>query len=156
MDLASLLILLAILVPVVAYLVFPLIEGQEERLSGDERRLSLLQDERERLLSAIAELDMDYSMGKLEPQDYEAERAAKMARGADVLRRIDVLHGGAEAISAQSSPIVADLETRIAELRKHGDPQTRNLCPTCGHEISADDRFCSRCGSPIESQESVE
>jgi chromosome segregation ATPase len=155
MDLASLFILLAILVPVVAYLVFPLWERQETRMSDGERRLASLEAERERLFSAIEELDMDYSMGKLVRQDYENERAAKLTRGADVLRQIDELRGAHAALADQRKAREDELEARVARLRKQGE-SSRKHCPTCGHEITVEDRFCRHCGAPLDPQEKME
>ncbi|HEY70428.1 MAG TPA: zinc ribbon domain-containing protein [Anaerolineae bacterium] len=154
MDLATLLVLLAILVPVVAYLVFPLWERQETRMSDDEHRLVSLEIEQERLFSALAELDMDYSMGKLVRQDYEAERATKLARGAAVLRQIDALRSVQSERIDQRKAREEELETRIARLRKPGTP-SRKDCPTCGREITVEDRFCRHCGTPLESQEKM-
>jgi DNA repair exonuclease SbcCD ATPase subunit len=154
MDLATLLILLAILVPVVAYLLFPLWERQESRVSDDERRLSSLETERERLLSAIAELDMDHSMGKLVQQDYEIERAAMLVRGADVLRQIDALRSVQWARVDQRKAREEELEAKVAQLRKQGTPSGKH-CPTCGLEITVEDRFCRHCGAPLDAQEKL-
>jgi DNA repair exonuclease SbcCD ATPase subunit len=152
MDLASLFILLAILIPVVAYLVFPLVERAETGSVDEEHRLSLLEAERERLLSNIAELDMDHSMGKLVRQDYENERAAKLARGADVLKQIDALRSAQSTRIDQKKAREEELEAKIAQLRKQGTP-SREHCPTCGREVTFEDRFCRHCGALLDSQE---
>ncbi len=155
MDLASLLILLAILLPVVAYLVFPLLEEQETQLEDGDRRLFLLEAERERLLSTLAELDMDHSMGKLVRKDYELERAEKLVRGADVLRQIDELRSEQAAFNEQRKAREEELEARVVQLRKQGAP-SRKHCPICGHVYDDEDIFCSRCGAPLDSREKSE
>ena len=155
MDLASLLILLAILIPVVAYLVFPFWEKQETRLEDGDRRLFLLEAELERLLSTLAELDMDHSTGKLVRQDYEMERVEKLTRGADVLRQIDELRSVQTAFSEQRKAQEEELETRVALLRKQGTP-SRKQCQICGHVYDDEDSFCRRCGAPLDSREGSE
>src|SRR5476649_1661097 len=52
-------------------------------------RLVQLQTVHETLLKAVRDLDFDYQMGKLDDEDYRAEREALMVRGMEVLEQLD-------------------------------------------------------------------
>jgi hypothetical protein len=146
MELAPLLVVLALAVLVVAYIVRPLREGSAREPDARERRLSALRAEQDQTLALLHELDMDYAMGRVEPEDYQLARAVRVGRGADILREID-------EITAQAAPPGAtlpaamgtsELEARIAQLRV----QAGGFCGNCGSPLALGDRFCSRCGHP--------
>lgn len=139
MEVGALLISLALLVLVVAYVARPLVERRALEVSSDERRLSALLAERDRLLRVLQDLDMDQAMNKISPEDYQAQRAPLMVHGAEVLRAIDEL---APASAAQ----VDDLEREIARRRQRGEA---GHCVQCGSQLQAGDRFCIRCGAAV-------
>ncbi len=148
MELAALLVTLALAVVVTAYIVRPLREGSAREPDARERRLSALRAEQDQTLSLLHELEMDYAMGKITPEDYQAARADRMTRGAALLREIDELSEVAPApaapqVSAPSSP---DIEVRVAQLRA----QAAGFCANCGGPLVLGDRFCSRCGHPVQ------
>ena len=146
MELAALLVILALAVIAAAYIVRPLREGSAREPDERERRLSALRAEEDQTLALLDELDMDYAMGRIEPEDYQASRAARISRGAALLREIDELSAGAPpADEARASPVVApDLEARVAQLRARAG----GFCGNCGGPLVLGDRFCSRCGHP--------
>jgi hypothetical protein len=155
MEIGSILILLAILLPVIAYLAQPILTGQGMAVSKRDRRLSTLEAERERLLSYIQEMDMDFTMGKIAPEDYEAERSVKLTQGAEILRQIDALTGKKGARQPRAADPVersleTELETRVASMRKVRDEKISQYCAQCGGEIYGSDRFCSACGAEVE------
>jgi vacuolar-type H+-ATPase subunit I/STV1 len=158
MELGSILILLAILLPVIAYLAQPILAGQGVAVSKRDRRLSSLEAERERLLSYIQEMDMDFTMGKIPREDYEVERSAKLTQGAEILKQIDALTGGKKnaerrAADPQERSLESELEVRVASLRKVRQEKVSQYCAQCGGEIYGFDRFCSACGAAVEPQE---
>ena len=159
MEIGSILILMSILLPVLAYLAQPIITGQGIPVGGKERRLSTLEAERERLFSAIQEMDMDYSMGRIASVDYEAERSAKIVRSADIMRQIDALAGKEAASQLPKSGVhdrslEAELEAKVAKMRKVQSKEISQYCPQCGGQIFGADRFCSSCGADVVSEES--
>jgi hypothetical protein len=158
MEFGSVLILLAILLPVIAYLAQPILAGQGVAVSKRDQRLSWLEAERERLLAYIQEMDMDYTMGKIPPEDYEAERSLKLTQGADILRQIDALTGKkADAKPGAADPVErsleSELEARVATMRQVRDGKVSQFCTQCGGEIYGSDRFCSVCGAEVEAEE---
>jgi hypothetical protein len=158
MEIGSIFILLAILLPVLAYLAQPIVTGQAMGVSRRERRLSTLEAERERLLSLIQEMDLDYSMGKIAREDYDAERSIKLAQAADVLRQVDALTGSKGAVplgvaDAVDGQLEAELEARVAKMRQAQNGKALQFCATCGGQIFGSDRFCSECGSEVGPEE---
>jgi hypothetical protein len=154
----SIFILLAILLPVLAYLAQPMVTGQAVAVSRRDRRLSTLEAERERLLSLIQEMDLDYSMGKIAREDYDADRAIKLAQTADVLRQVDALTGSKGALplgvaDAVDGQLEAELEARVAKMRQAQGEKALRYCAKCGGQILGSDRFCSECGSEVEPEE---
>jgi hypothetical protein len=147
MELAPLLIVLALAAVTAAYIARPLVEGRSREPDARERRLSALRAEQDQVLSLLHELDMDFTMGKIEPQDYQDQRAARVSQGAALLREIDELRAAEPAGAAMpsSAPADLDLEARVAQLRR----QAAGFCSRCGNPLVLEDRFCSRCGQPV-------
>ena len=92
-DLGTIFLFLALLIPVVLYVARPLLERSSVSVSEEEQTLSALMAERDRLLDAIQELDLDHTMGKIPADIYPAQRADLLRRGAEVLRNIDNFQG---------------------------------------------------------------
>jgi hypothetical protein len=146
MELAPLLVVLGLAAVAVAYIARPLVEGRSREPDASERRLSTLRAEQDQTLDLLHEIDMDYAMGKIEPADYQAQRAARVSQGAALLREIDELRAAAPAFAAASSASKdGDLEARVAQLRK----RAAGFCGNCRNPLVLEDRFCSRCGQPV-------
>lgn len=147
MELAALLVILALALVAAAFIGRPLREGSAREPDERERRLSALRAEQDQTLALLDELDMDYAMGRVEPEDYQASRAARIRRGAALLREIDELSAEAPpADVARGSPAMAsDLEARVARLRA----QAGGFCGNCGSPLVVGDLFCARCGHRV-------
>src|SRR3989337_3677596 len=89
MDIGSIFLILALLVLVGLFIGRPLFERKAISVSEEEHELSSLLAERDRLLNALQELDFDYSLGKIPEDDYPAQRALLVQKGADILRQLD-------------------------------------------------------------------
>ncbi|HWQ83818.1 MAG TPA: hypothetical protein VN363_04580, partial [Anaerolineales bacterium] len=93
MDIGSILIILALLIPVVLFIARPFYEPrlieQEGLNQHEDHDLSGLLAERDRILNALQELEFDHVLGKIPDEDYPAQRAWLVQQGADVLRRLD-------------------------------------------------------------------
>jgi len=140
MDLGSVLFGLAMVVLVAAYVLRPIAAGAQGSQAGGQ--FSSLQAEREHLLDALQELDLDHYMGKVLDKDYRPQRQALTLQGVRVLRRIDELQ---ESPGPQDS-LEAKLEAAIKEQRSLARSETR-YCHQCGSSILPADRFCPRCGA---------
>ena len=173
MDLAAGLVVLAMLILTAAFVARPLVEGGGRAVAESERRLSSLYAERDQILGLLQELEMDFTMGKILPDDYQEQRAERVIRGAEVLKEIDSLVAGSSGLGTQAADREARLEAEVARLRREGpaasDPdatlETRleskvaglrrkmqegaGFCGQCGQSLVAGDRFCSHCGTPV-------
>jgi hypothetical protein len=121
----------------------------------DQLRSTLLA-ERERLLSALQELDFDYNLGKIPAEDYPAQRAALAHDAAEALRKLDDLAPASIPYQAPAppEPVVVEppdeaLELAIATHRRNRSEKSIGFCPRCGKPVKKSDKFCSRCGMPI-------
>ena len=124
MDIGSIFLILAVLIPVVIFVSRPLMERKATAITVEEHDYSALLAERDRILNALAastthlvsilnalqELEFDYTLGKIPETQYPAQRASLMRYGADLLRQIDEYEGQ----SADSS-VDDRLEAAIAE-----------------------------------------
>jgi hypothetical protein len=81
--------------------------------------------ERESIYAAIRDLEHDHETGKIAEADYTGMRDELRARAVALLRQEREGARGAEESS--------------------GPPR----CPSCGGEVGATDRFCSRCGGAL-------
>lgn len=141
---------------------------REQDQEQDHLRSSLLA-ERDRVLTALQELDFDYSMGKIPEEDYPEQRAELMNRGAVVLRRLDEL----QPASGQPDLVEARIEAAVAARRADAAvyaPVSDAAAPADGSGIpaaAADELeelvasrkrarqekaagFCPSCGRPVQ------
>lgn len=91
MDIGSIFLILGLLLIVGLFIARPLLEERSAALSHEEHEISSLLAERDRLLTALQELDFDNSLGKIPEGEYPAQRALLVQRGVDVLRSLDAL-----------------------------------------------------------------
>src|SRR3970040_341943 len=145
MERAPRLVVLGLAAVTVAYLARPLVEGRSREPDARERRLSALRAEQDQLLDLLHELEMDYAMGKIEPEDFQAQRAARVHQGAALLRELDELRSVAPAAVLPAALKDDDLERRVAQLRRTAG----GVCGRCGNPLVLEDLFCSRCGQPV-------
>jgi hypothetical protein len=129
MDLGALLLILAVAVLVGIFIsrpfgsrrasAEPLIRPATEEI--DIHRSSLLA-ERDRILTALQDLEFDNTLGKIPAEDYPVQRTELLKAGADILRELDEISGVAAAASAE-----ARLEAAVAARR--ADAAVRRSAP---------------------------
>ena len=158
MDIAAIFLTLAVLILVGAYLYAPFLRGYGHRITSEERELSALLAERERVLSSLQELDFDYKLGKIPEEDYPVQRTSLLQKGSDILRKIDTLsfEMPPEEPKRAKKPVAVkpkisdnDLENMISQRRMTRKTQFDGFCPKCGKPVMADDRFCPSCGKAL-------
>jgi hypothetical protein len=156
MDLGSLLLGLALLLLVGAYVARPLFEAAPAEPVPAEAHADLIA-EREAVLSALADLEFDHRTGKISAEDYQAQRAALVSQGAAILRRLDESGAGRPDLDLD-----AEIEAAIAARRRAPAPPPApraeagpapKFCPNCGSPVLAGDRFCARCGTRLAAPE---
>ncbi len=155
MDIGSILVGLALALVVGAYVGLPILSKGGRAVTVEDRQLSELQAQRDRILNRVQELDMDFAMGKLLENDYRAERGGLMQRGAEVLKTIDELVGVASRPAVRAIPD-DEIEAAVARLRGKSPAISPGYCPSCGAEVQANDAFCTRCGTSLQRVEAVE
>jgi NADH pyrophosphatase NudC (nudix superfamily) len=168
MELTAIFISLALLILVAVYLYAPFMHGRARRVTEEEHELSALLAERDRVVNALQELDFDYKLGKIPPEDYPTQRTALLQKGADVLRQIDTLAPQPtsvqdadarieQAIAARRAdasgekPEISDddLESMISARRRGHKEKSSGFCPKCGKPVMVSDRFCPSCGKSL-------
>lgn len=177
MDIGSIFLILAILIPVVIYIIRPLMERYVVSPIVSDQNLSTLLAQRDQVVSAIKELDDDYNLGKIPSDIYPTQRQTLLQSGVEILHRIDS-HGslpslknpedsleaaiisrsdafdGATAPARKNGNAVPpvpddDLEQRIASHRRLKQGKAGGFCPKCGKPVQATDRFCPKCGATL-------
>ena len=172
MDIGSIFLILAVLVPVVLYIARPIMERSATVVTTEEHEYSALLAERDRILTALQELDFDHDLGKITDEAYSTLRVNLMRTGADILRQIDEFEGNSvknapddrieaaiEAAKVERKyaalPAAPDdeLEALIANRRRsqkeNDQPKTGGFCPQCGNCVQESDRFCPKCGNAL-------
>ncbi len=174
MDLGAILLLVALLLVVGLYLSAPLLGGTRRHVSAESLEASSLMAEGDRVIAALQELDFDFKLGKVPAEDYPGQRSSLLAKGAEVLRRLDALLPAARSASGDELDANARIERAAAAGRPDGSSVARGLpderiesmlsarraarraksagfCPRCGKPILATDDFCSHCGKRLNS-----
>lgn len=168
MELTAIFFSLAVLILVGMYLYAPFMERRARGVTEEEHELSALMAERDRVINSLQELDFDFKLGKIPEDDYPAQRASLLQKGADILRKIDSLIPQAasaqdtearleRAIAARradasnTKPEVSDddLESMISSRRKGRTNKSAGFCPRCGKPVMVTDRFCPACGKSL-------
>src|SRR5512138_2197357 len=116
MELTAIFFSLAVLILVGMYLYAPFMERRAKRVTEEEHELSALMAERDRVINSLQELDFDFKLGKIPEEDYPAQRASLLQKGADILKKIDSLTP--QLVSTQDTE--ARLEKAIAARRADG------------------------------------
>lgn len=167
MDFGSLLLLLALCLLVALFIARPLLERQSGEISQAEHDRSHWLAERDRALTALQELDFDYSLGKIPEEDYPTTRAWLVQSGVDTLRKLDELQS-VEIGSSAGDRIEAALAARRAEraavaapaVQVGGNGQNQARTPDDDIETLIAERrrqrngkaagFCHKCGGPVQ------
>jgi zinc-ribbon domain len=149
MEIGSILLALALVLLVVAFVARPFLEKALPQ--GEVGRASDLVTQREAILTELRDLDFDHTTGKLAEDDYQSQRTRLMAKGAEILRAIDQLPSAVEPSRVPDS-MDAEIELRIAKRRQAvtGEAKAKSQCPNCHKPIQASDNFCPSCGAKLD------
>jgi hypothetical protein len=177
MDIGSIFLILAILIPVVIFIYRPFMDRRTVVASDGEKDISNLLAERDQVVALLQELDDDYNLGKIPSEIYPTERQVLLQNGADILRQIDAFQASSVPGTAEDrleAAIVArratsdgvqdgtrkngnavppvpddDLEQKIASRRRNMQGKAAGFCPKCGRPVQVADRFCPKCGATL-------
>jgi hypothetical protein len=73
------------------YIGQPYIQRRGRRATQEDHEYSSLMAEYDRAVNTLQELDFDNALGKVPAEDYPRQRAELLAKGADLLRKLDTL-----------------------------------------------------------------
>lgn len=161
MEPLALFLLVILLGLIVIFVTRPFFKRKRVHMAESDREISSLMAERERLLTALQELDFDQSLGKIPAEDYPTQRAQLLQKGAEVLRRLDTLTaeatnktgriGDSHARASKSVRTFTDddLEDMLAKRRNIRRDKTAGFCPKCGKPVLQSDVFCPACGNTL-------
>ena len=146
MTTGSLLLSLALLIVVLLFIARPFILPPPAPARLSEQQMLLAQ--KEALLAQIKALDFDAETGKLDEEDYAAEREMLIRQTMAVMRQLD-----------EVADVEAEIEAAVERLRQtaaaEGETRPLNFCPQCGTAVTAQDRFCANCGHQLQPQRGV-
>jgi hypothetical protein len=172
MDVGSIFLILALVFVVGLFVSRPFFAARPKTADptalsdGDEHRRSSLLAERDRLLTAIQELDFDHRLGKIPAEDYPSTRAGLLQNAALVLRRLDefqesIERGSVEdrieqaiaarradaaAVKAASAPAAAPLAVAVAARE---DDLEELIAARRRERDEKSAGFCPKCGRPV-------
>jgi hypothetical protein len=181
MEIGSIFLILALLLAVGLFVGRPFIDNKKGLLvsasdQADHERSALLA-EQDRVMTALWELDFDFSLGKIPEEEYPAQRTALLHQGAQILRQLDALQpdldvgdaesrleaaiaarrmaastsangrAGSAALNAQLVAQEDEFEVMLANRRRIRQEKAAGFCPQCGQPVHKSDRFCPKCGA---------
>ena len=169
MDIGAIFFTLAVVTLVGMYVGQPYIQRRGRRATREDHEYSTLMADYDRAVNTLQELDFDNALGKVPLDDYPRQRADLLAKGADLLRKLDELRpqetvrdvesrmeaavASRRADASANKPVAAldddDLENMIASRRKSRKDKSAGFCPKCGKPILVSDRFCPSCGKAV-------
>lgn len=134
---------------------------QEEVKQVEGRFRRELQREKRLLLKALAELELDYEMGKLSEKDYREASGNYRARIAKIFRQLDA---GADYEALVNEELARRKRTKGPAVGLPGTPEpepmpepmpstteapARRSCPKCAASNEPDADFCKKCGGAL-------
>lgn len=162
MNLGAMFLLVVVLTFIIIFVARPFLERQRVLSRKNNQTLSSLLAERERLLTAIEDLDSDQALEKIPAEEYPRQRTELLHQGAEVLRQIDALtsstspkstaetgNPSAESVSTPGALTEDELEDMLAKRRAIRKEKTAGFCPRCGKPVLLSDTFCPTCGHAL-------
>jgi hypothetical protein len=169
----NILLLAALGAVVVGFVLHPIFgRGQQYAESLDEvgRERKRLEDQKNRLLATIKDLDFEYRAGKLSDADYQRVRADDLSQLTQVMARLEELTSGRKPTSAAAKqpkskgPSQSDPQVTCVSCQEANPPGAKFCiscgkpidipveCPRCGAELPEKARFCANCGTAVQSE----
>ena len=166
MDLGAIFFTLAVVTLVGMYVGQPYIQRRGRRATQEDHEYSTLMAEYDRAVTTLQELDFDNALGKVPVEDYPKQRAELLAKGAELLRKLDEFTpvSSSNGKSTRSNGKDKDAESRIeaAVASRRADASAQKAVTELDDEaleslIAAHRKthkvksagFCPKCGKPI-------
>ncbi len=137
------------------YILLPLWRPAAALATSPATPIETLPERRDNLLRQMKELEFDYSMGKVDANDYERMRGELASETSDVLSRLEASSAPrGSATRTHNLDVEIELEIQIARARRRlvpsgPTPRADDLwhCTECGRQMAGSDRFCASCGA---------
>jgi hypothetical protein len=151
MSFASFLIVAFIFILTGLFIMRPFLVQSESKGRSSSSLYDSLIAERERLLSAIEELELELDLKKISEKEYIRNRDILLVEAAEVLKKLDKYQKKHKIKNVKISTQTEedDLERLIAERRKQLKTQSFRTCTNCEKEVGDNDQFCSHCGEAL-------
>jgi hypothetical protein len=172
MDIGAIFFTLAVITLVGMYVGQPYIQRRGRRATQEDHEVSALMAEYDRAVNTLQELDFDNSLDKVPAEDYPLQRAELLAKGADLLRKLDaftLLSGASPSPLSSPKGALRERAGRDAESRMEAAVASRRADATGSRTaVTLDDDelesmiasrrkahkeksagFCPKCGKPI-------
>lgn len=120
-------------------------QARLELIDDEIREVELLLARKEALLRGLRELEFDRSTEKISQEDFERFQTKLERQAMGVMRQLDQIHGG-KGWRADTDAYVRDHKPKVEKIEK---AQKRLECSSCSAQISLDDSFCAKCGTPV-------
>lgn len=162
---------LAIIIVTFAYVAYPLISPRKDEIIEDEPE-NEFQFKKDATYSALKELEFDYALGNLSPEDHHDLEDRYKEKAIRILKDMDELEAKASKIKLVDVSTLDDIEREILVARTgkptdledeikaaRGKKETRishpvepqEICPSCNQKVSGRAKFCSFCGAALSS-----
>ncbi len=155
-----------------AFVAYPLIKPSPKDEVMEDELESELQFKKESTFSAIKELEFDYALGNLSPEDHRDLEDRYKEKAIKIMKDMDGLE---TEVTGRKAPQVAELDDMEREiLMARGKGGARDLedeiraargkkavavsrpfepllevCPSCNKKVSSVAKFCSSCGAAL-------
>jgi RNA polymerase subunit RPABC4/transcription elongation factor Spt4 len=149
----SLALLAALGAVVVGFVLHPIFTREQvARYIPDEagRERGQIEDQKNRLLTSIKDLDFEYRAGKLTDVDYQRVRADDLSQLAKVMTRLEAMGADQKPSPPETEPpgIKTPEPTEPSETSEESSDDV--ACLSCQKINPPDAKFCFSCGKPIE------
>jgi hypothetical protein len=151
MEIGSLIIVLLLFFLSGLFVLRPFLVKTESRgRAGTTMRDSLVA-EKERLLQAIEEIDLEFELEKISSAEHTRSRDLLMVEAAGVLSELDKMPKPKSGKKNNADPVQDgdDLEKMIADRRKQLKKDRSVKCPHCNETVEKGAQFCSHCGGAL-------
>lgn len=159
MEISSIIIGLALLGASVAYVSLPFRQKRVKNTNAAKAHIES-EGQKESVLAAVRDLDFDFKTGKVSEEDYQSLRAQLMAEAAQYIEmekkgddQLEEMIQVRRAVKQQGSKCPhceAPVQAGQRFCSKCGSEVNTELCPSCGRKIQAGDLFCSSCGNKLQ------
>jgi predicted nucleic acid-binding Zn ribbon protein len=159
MEIPSIFIGLVLFAAALAYISLPF--RQKRMMHANSSATSLQQQgQGEAILSALRDLDFDFKTGKISEEDYTPLRTHLVVEVAQYIEAEEKREQELEALiqtrrtaqqhDSKCQRCEAPIQVGERFCSKCGSAINSEACPSCGKNIQAGDLFCTSCGTKLE------